>query len=612
MAAQPVAQQQQQQPQPQQQGPANNTAASASLYVGDLAPDVDEAKLYETFNAVGPVSSIRVCRDTHTRRSLGYAYVNFYHIDDAERCFSTMNFKPINKRPCRIMFSHRDPSLRKSGVGNVFVKNLDKKIDNKTLFDTFSIYGNILSCKVCTDRNTGESLGYGFVHYDDKEAAARAVLQTSKIEGHPVTVQHFKAKKDRESQGFTNLYMKNLADDTTQASLRAMFEPYGNINSVYLQRHEGKNAGLYGFVNFDTPEQADAACKALNGKVVVPAIEGKQAEKKLYVGRALKKEDRKRMVMEQKDKRRRDRQNNGVNLFVKNLADTVTTERLLSEFQSYGDIKSARVMVDPQTNLSKGHGFVCFADPDSAHKALEMNSKMVDGKPLFVAYAVSKEERKAQNEQRIANRAKQPGMGPAVYPQQLFHQRMMFQPQPVMWGQAPPMMMRPPHQSYALIPANMPPNRAGGAPRRGGRGGRQNMGMQRGGMQQQPGFKYSNNVRNQGQPQPMPQMMHAAPADAPIAQPHEVAAEDNKELIKQLASMSSEQAKNVIGERLYPMVSAKVPDKGAKITGMLLEMDNAELVHLLDSKEALQDKINEALHVLAEQGDVEDDGHAQQ
>merc|ERR1719397_2314284 len=70
--------------------------------------------------------------------------------------------------------------------------------------------------------------------------------------------------------------------------------------------------------------------------------------------------------------------------------------------------------------------------------------------------------------------------------------------------------------------------------------------------------------------------------------------------VKALAAAPEEQKKQMIGERLFPRIKAQQPQLAGKITGMLLEMDNGELLHLLESPPALNEKIQEALQVLHE------------
>lgn len=54
----------------------------------------------------------------------------------------------------------------------------------------------------------------------------------------------------------------------------------------------------------------------------------------------------------------------------------------------------------------------------------------------------------------------------------------------------------------------------------------------------------------------------------------------------------------MLGESLYPLVDQIEHDMAAKVTGMLLEMDQTEVLHLLESPEALKAKVGEAMEVL--------------
>ncbi|CAE6475635.1 unnamed protein product, partial [Rhizoctonia solani] len=242
---------------------------TASLHVSELDPSVSEAILFEIFNMIGPVASIRVCRDAATRRSLGYAYVNYINAADGERALNQLNYFSIKNRPCRIKWSQRDSTLHKTGQGSIFVKNLDEAIDNSVLHDIFAGFGNILSYKVAIDES-GKSRGYAYVDYETAESAEAAIKAVNRtlLNGKQLFVGYHISRKERQSQvdesQFTNIYIKNLDAGITEAELEAMFEKFGTITSAVLQTDsEGKSRG-FGFVNYEKHEEAERAVNEMN------------------------------------------------------------------------------------------------------------------------------------------------------------------------------------------------------------------------------------------------------------------------------------------------------------------------------------------------------------
>ncbi|PIN26149.1 Polyadenylate-binding protein (RRM superfamily) [Handroanthus impetiginosus] len=376
-------------------GAAAGQFPTTSLYVGDLDVNVTDSQLYDLFNQVGQVVSVRVCRDVGTRRSLGYGYVNYSNPQDAARALEVLNFTPLNNKSIRVMYSHRDPSIRKSGTANIFIKNLDKTIDNKALHDTFSSFGNILSCKIATDSN-GQSKGYGFVQFDTEEAAQSAIdkLNGMLINDKQVFVGHFLRKQERDTAlnktKFNNVYVKNLAENTTDDDLKRIFGEYGTITSAVVMRDADGKSKCFGFVNFENADDADQAVEALNGN--------KFDEKEWYVGKAQKKSEREQELKSRFEQTAREAVDKfqGANLYIKNLDDSIDDDKLKEMFSEFGTITSCKVMRDP-SGISRGSGFVAFSTPEEASRALsEMNGKMLISKPLYVALAQRKEERRAR------------------------------------------------------------------------------------------------------------------------------------------------------------------------------------------------------------------------
>lgn len=615
---------------------------TASLYVGDLDPTVAEAQLYDLFSQVGPVASIRVCRDSVTRRSLGYAYVNFNASADetaAIRALESLNFTLLNGKAIRIMWSLRDPSARKSGLGNLFVKSLHESIGNKELYDHFSPVGKILSCKVAMQ--DGKSKGYGFVHYETDEDANLAIekLNGAMIAGKKVYVGKFVKKSERTLPGaelkFTNLYVKNIDPDITEEVLQEKFSTFGKITNIIVMKDEDGNPKGFGFINFDSPDDAKQAVEAMNGEVL--------GSKAIFVGRAQKRAEREQMLRRQFEEKRLERiqKYQGANVYVKNLDDLVDDDYLRKHFSAHGNIVSAKVMRN-EKGISKGFGFVCFSSPEEATKAVAEHGTMVFGKPIYVAIAQRKEVRRAQLEQQYAQRlAGLAGPPGAIVPA----------PYPPMYFTAPPGVVPPLPQRQGIMypvglrpgwrPAGVPPPRPGFQPMpalpvvpAGPRQQRQIRGRANGQVhpqtgpvpmviplpqqqpqpQQQVSFKDATRNQQQRPQRPGKYVMNGRGRELAVNSAQQPAvlgglssppavgasgqATNPAELSSLLANASPQQQKQMLGERLFPLVQQLQFNLAGKITGMLLEMDNSELLLLLESPESLASKVDEAVQVL--------------
>ncbi|RDX64588.1 Polyadenylate-binding protein 2, partial [Mucuna pruriens] len=574
-----------------------------SLYVGDLDQGITETQLYDLFNEAGQVTSVRICRDLETRRPLGYGYVNFSNAYDAAKAMEELNFTPLNGKPIRVTYSFRDPSIRKSEA-NIFVKNLDQKIDNRSFRDIFLSFGNIVSCKVVMD-NFGRSKGHGFVQFESEASAQEAIerLNGMLINDKRVYVGHFERRKDRDSK-FTSVFVKNLSQSTSTDDLKRVFGEFGDICSALVIRDEDGNSKCFGFVNFKNTDSAARAVQELHGK----NLDGKD----WFVGKALAKSDWDLLPdFSTKDSFHAYQPSN---LYLKNLHDFIGDADLKALFSRFGRVTSCKVMRD-ENGVSKGSGFVAFETHEEALQALrELNGYMAAGKPLYVSFAQKKEERRARLQAQFSEVRPVPiaPVAPPMlpYPPPLPGQHFFYR-QPVKPPRAPIHQagfgyeqqyvpgMRPSGTAVPrfFVPMVQKGQHPGGHGHRGVAGPTKQLQKPPALMQQQlvprgavyrcPAGTSMQNFPLAGVTEGMVYTYDVGGQPVPI-----------QTLSMALAYAPPEHQKIMLGEALYPLVEDLEHDAAPKITGMLLEMDKPEVLHLIESPEDLRAKVVDAMQAL--------------
>ncbi|KAM0950873.1 putative RNA recognition motif domain, nucleotide-binding alpha-beta plait domain superfamily [Dioscorea sansibarensis] len=167
----------------------SDSASDHSIFVGDLASDVTDTMLQETFGSrYSSVKGAKVVIDANTGRSKGYGFVRFGDDEEKTRAMTEMNGVYCSSRPMRIgaatprkssggFSSNAAPTQGSQSEGDttnttVFVGGLDPDVSEDDLKQAFSQYGEISSVKI----PVGKQCGFvQFVHRNNAEEALQGL-----------------------------------------------------------------------------------------------------------------------------------------------------------------------------------------------------------------------------------------------------------------------------------------------------------------------------------------------------------------------------------------------------------------------------------------------------
>ncbi|KAH6851259.1 hypothetical protein B0I37DRAFT_132105 [Chaetomium sp. MPI-CAGE-AT-0009] len=159
----------------------------------------------------------------------------------------------------------------------VFVQQLAARLRTRELKEFFEKVGPVAEAQIVKDRVSNRSKGVGYVEFKGEESVAAALQLTGqKLLGIPVIVQPTEAEKNRqvrnsESSGHPNsvpfhrLYVGNIHFSITETDLQNVFEPFGELEFVQLQKDDSGRSRGYGFVQFRDAGQAREALEKMNG-----------------------------------------------------------------------------------------------------------------------------------------------------------------------------------------------------------------------------------------------------------------------------------------------------------------------------------------------------------
>jgi len=223
------------------------------------------------------------------------------------------------------------------------------------LYEIFSTIAPVANWKVIKDKNTGKSMGYGFVDYYDHEAAKTALesLNGRKILDNEMKVNwaHIANGNREEAAAFYTLFVGDLSGDVTDKKLQKAFSPFGEVKDarVMMDPNTGRSRG-FGFISYRTKQEAESALAQMNGEWL-----GSRAIRVNWA-------NQKNQTQQTSELSEQGTENN-TSVYVGNLQPTVTEESIRQLFSEFSPGIE-------QIRIHKGFAFVHFKAHQQAKQAL--------------------------------------------------------------------------------------------------------------------------------------------------------------------------------------------------------------------------------------------------
>lgn len=173
------------------------------LFVGGLNVDTDDDGLRKHFEQYGTLTDCVVVVNKQLQRSRCFGFVTYSTPEEADAAMAarphTVDGNAVEvKRAVAREDANKPEALAK--VKKIFVGGLKDDIEEEHLTEYFCQYGQIEKAEVISEKETGKKRGFGFVYFNDHDAADKAVVvKFHTVKGHKVEVKKALTKQEMQA-----------------------------------------------------------------------------------------------------------------------------------------------------------------------------------------------------------------------------------------------------------------------------------------------------------------------------------------------------------------------------------------------------------------------------